>query len=222
MSEAVAVQVSPPRARWFPRLGSALAIAPLGVWTVWHLWQNFQAARGEEAWSRTVVEGSSPMASAVVSFVVFAPLLIHLVWGMRRISIASPNKLPFFGNLKYVLQRLSAVGVLLFLAGHVWLARIHPALTSPSGHEDFADIAAHMRHHPATLVVYILGVLGTAYHLANGVYTAAFIYGLAASPKAQRRMTVASMVLFVLLLGLGWGAVTELFSAGINYAPPVD
>lgn len=221
MSEA-AVQVSPPRAAWFPRLGSALAIAPLGVWTVWHLWQNFSAARGEEPWTRTITEGSSPMASTVVSVVVFAPLFIHLVWGMKRIAIASPNKLPFFGNLKYVLQRVSAVGVLLFLFAHVYLARIKPALNNPTGHEDFADIAAHMRHHPPTLIVYVLGILGTAYHLANGVYTASFIYGLAASPKAQRRMTIASMVLFVLLLGLGWGAIGELFTGGASYAAPVD
>ena len=132
------------------------------------------------------------------------------------------NGYPFFGNLKYVLQRLSALGLLAFIAAHVYLARIAPALHNPNGHEDFGDLAAHMRHHPPTLIVYILGVLGTAYHLANGIYTASFVHGLAASPKASRRMQVISVLLLIALLGFGWGAVAGLYTAGADFPAPID
>ena len=70
------------------------------------------------------------------------------------------------------------------------------------------------------LVVYLLGVLGTTFHLANGVHTASFILGLAASPQAQRRMQALSVALFLLLLGIGWGAVAGLFEAGRQFLPP--
>ena len=39
------------------------------------------------------------------------------------------------------------------------------------------DIAHEMHHHLPTLVVYCLGVLGTAYHLANGLQTATMGWG---------------------------------------------
>lgn len=68
-------------------------------------------------------------------------------------------------------------------------------------------------------MVYLLGVLGTTFHLANGVYTASFIHGLAASPRAQRRMQVVSVALFVVLLGVGWGAVAGVYVAGVLVRP---
>lgn len=229
MSEAV-VETTPNQGGLFPRLGSVLAIAPLGVWTAWHLWENLYSWRGSAAWSERVVDTTvtatgptytgNPVSAALVSVVVFAPLLIHLVWGLRRLGMARPNGYKFFGNAKYVLQRLSALGLLGFIGAHVYLARISPALHSPTGHESFEDIASHMHHHPPTLVVYILGVLGTTFHLANGVYTATFIHGLAASPKAQRRMQVFSVALFLVLLGIGWGAVAGLYAKGAAFLPP--
>lgn len=230
MSAAVA-QTGPTRIALFPRLGSLLAIAPLGVWVTWHLWENLYAWRGDASWSARAVDtvvtaegrayAGNPISAALVSAVVFAPLLIHTVWGLRRLAMSKPNGYRFFGNAKYVLQRLSALGLLVFLAAHVYLARISPALRSPTGHESFEDLASHMRHHPPTLVVYLLGVLGTTFHLANGVYTASFIHGLAASPQAQRRMRAISVALFLLLLGIGWGAVAGLFEAGRRFLPPV-
>ena len=231
MSEADA-QSSPTPGVLFPRLGSMLAIAPLGVWVSWHLWENLYAWRGDGAWSERVVdtvvtaEGraytGNPFGAALVSLVVFAPLLIHVLWGLRRLAMAKPNGYRFFGNAKYVLQRLSALGLLGFVGAHVYLARISPALHNPTGHETFEDLAAHMRHHPPTLVVYLLGVIGTTFHLANGVYTASFIHGIAASPRAQQRMQIFSIALFVVLLTVGWGAVAGLYDAGVQFVPPVD
>lgn len=203
------------------RVGSVVALMPLGVWTTWHLWENFGAWAGADAWEENVSRPGATGASTLVSVVVFLPLILHTVWGMRRIKMMQPNGYKFFGNAKYMLQRLSALGVLGFLVAHVYLARIKPAL-SAQGYESFEDISAHMRHHPPTLIVYALGVLGTAYHLSNGIYTSSFIYGLAASPKASRRMQVISFAFFALLLVFGWGAVAGLYEAGAQYAPPLD
>jgi succinate dehydrogenase / fumarate reductase, cytochrome b subunit len=203
------------------RVGSVVALAPLGVWTTWHLWENFGAWAGADAWEENVSRPGATGASTLVSVVVFLPLILHTLWGLRRLKMTKPNGYQFFGNAKYLLQRLSALGLLGFLGAHIYLARIKPTFTA-QGYETFEDISAHMRHHPPTLVVYILGVLGTAYHLSNGVYTASFIYGLAASPRASRRMQVISFALFALLLVFGWGAIAGLYQAGAQYAPPLD
>ena len=65
------------------------------------------------------------------------------------------------------------------------------------------------------------GVIGMAYHLANGVYTAAFINGLAASPKASKQMQVASLALFALLLVFGLGSVIGMYTQAAVFNCPV-
>lgn len=234
MSEAVhgEVEATAGRGGLLPRLGSALAIAPLGVWTVWHLWQNLYVWAGRDAWAQRVTsvrytEGSSgyvgnDFASFFVSVMVIGPLILHSLWGIRRLRMTKVNHYKFFGNAKYVLQRLSAIGLMGFLAAHIFLARIKPAFRSTgTGHEDFCDLAGHMRHHPPTLAVYTLGVIGIAYHLANGIYTAAFINGLAASAKATRQMQVLSLVFFALLLVMGLGSVIGMYVQADVFRCPV-
>lgn len=104
-----------------------------------------------------------------------------------------PNNLQYttFSNLKYLLQRLAALGVLLFLGAHLWLAMIRPRFVR--GHsEAFADIAHEMRTHTPTLVVYLLGTLGVAYHLANGLGSFAMGWGVVSSRRALRKWSGAS------------------------------
>ncbi|MEO6572331.1 MAG: succinate dehydrogenase, partial [Polyangiaceae bacterium] len=160
------------------RLGSLLAVLPLGAWTVLHLWHNLAAFSGGEAWSAAVTTYPHPVAQVFTMVVVLAPLAVHTVWGFSRILVSRPNNLTYrtYSNLKYALQRLSAVGVALFLGAHLWLALIQPRLVQ--GHaETFADISHEMHFHTPTLVVYLLGTLGTAYHLANGLDSFAMGWG---------------------------------------------
>ena len=138
------------------RLGSFLSIVPLGVWTVNHLWKNLAAFRGADAWERSVTQYAHPVAEAATLIIVLVPLLIHTLWGIQRLFGFRPNDFAYayYGNLKYLLQRLAAIGVLLFLGAHLWLAMIHPRLVL--GHPElFSDIAYEMRFHTPTLVVYL-------------------------------------------------------------------
>lgn len=197
------------------RLGSFLAVVPLGVWTVNHLWNNLSAFKGAEAWQADVTEYSHPIAFLVSSLVALLPLGIHTVWGIFRLTTVKPNVLQYryFGNLKYVLQRLSAIGLLLFLGAHLWLAMLRPRLVEGRP-EPFADIAHEMHHHGPTLIVYALGVLGIAYHLANGLHTFLMGWGIVASKRALRKLDVFVVLFFLLLLGMGWGSVYALWDAG--------
>lgn len=197
------------------RLASGLAIAPLGVWTVVHLWNNLAAFEGADAWQKAVTEYPHPFAQAVTAVIVLLPLALHVVWGIGRLATSRPNNLRygFYANLKYVLQRLSAVGVLFFLGAHLWLALLRPRLVE--GHaEPFADIAQEMHFHGPTLVVYVLGTLGVAYHLANGVQTFCMGWGIVSSRAALRRLEGATLMLFAILLAMAWGAVYALWAAG--------
>src|SRR5262245_56610119 len=85
------------------RLGSLLAFFPLSVWAVGHLWNNLAAFQGAEAWTQAVTEYRHPVAQLVTGIVVLVPLVIHTVWGLRRMVTSRPNNFRYttYGNLKY-------------------------------------------------------------------------------------------------------------------------
>jgi succinate dehydrogenase / fumarate reductase cytochrome b subunit len=204
------------------RLASLLAVVPLGVWTFFHLWNNLAAFSGGEAWEASVTGYSSPFAQAFTGCLVLVPLAIHTVWGIGRLFTSQPNNQKYraYANLKYLLQRVAAVGVVLFLGAHLWLAMIHPRLTTGRG-EAFADIAHEMHFHTPTLIVYVLGTLGVTFHLANGLQTAAMGWGLVSSKAALKRLEWLVIAVFVLLLGMAWAVVAALWIAGGNGAATV-
>jgi succinate dehydrogenase / fumarate reductase cytochrome b subunit len=120
----------------------------------------------------------------------------------------------YFGSLRYWLQRASAVGLLAFLGAHLWLAWAQPRFFE--GHaEPFADIAHEMHHETATLVVYILGVLAIAYHLANGLWSFFSMgWGVTISKSAIGWLEKVAILTFLVLLGIGWAAIYGLYAAG--------
>lgn len=202
------------------RLGSFLAVMPLTFWVINHLWDNLAAFSGAEAWQNAVTQYKHPYSMAATFLIVLLPLLIHAAWGVVRLFTMQPNlgAYRYYGNVKYILQRLSAVGVLFFLGAHIWLAFIHPRLVE--GHaEVFSDIASEMHHHLPTLLVYLLGTLGVSYHVANGLQTFAMGWGILASERSMRRFEPWTIVIFLVLLAMSWGIIFALYGAGANFAP---
>lgn len=196
------------------RLATILALAPLSVWVVLHVWGNLQSFNGAEAWQSSVTN-RNPVSTAVVCALVFLPLILHTIWGLGRIKMSRANvtHYSYLGNLRYIVQRLSALGVLLFIGAHVWLAFLRPRFVE--GHvEYFADIAHEMRHHGPTLVVYLLGTLGVAFHLGNGLATSAMAFGIGTTQKSQKRMEKFAIGAFLVLLAISWGAIYGLYRAG--------
>ncbi len=210
-----ATETAPKSGLWRTRIGSLVAVLPLSVWLVIHLWNNLSAFQGAERWQEDVTTYSHPVAHLVTSIVVLLPLVLHTVWGVGRLLTSRPNNVRygFYANLKYLLQRLSAVGLLLFLGAHLWLAMLKPRLME--GHaETFADVSHQMRTHVPTLVVYLLGTSGVAYHVANGLSTFAMGWGIVSSKRALRRADMLGAIVFIVLLAMGWAAIWALWQAG--------
>jgi succinate dehydrogenase / fumarate reductase cytochrome b subunit len=200
MSSATSTTVSPALARsgfLRARLASFLAVFPLSVWTFFHLWHALSGFQGADEWQAALTEYPHPVAEALTGVVVLLPLAIHTVWGIGRLA----------------LQRLAGVGVLLFLGAHLWLALLKPRIVE--GHpESFADLAEHMHFHGPTLATYVLGILGVAFHVANGLQSFCMGWGVVTSQKGLRRLEGVTLVVFLLLLAMGWGAVYALWAAG--------
>jgi succinate dehydrogenase / fumarate reductase cytochrome b subunit len=203
------------------RLGSFFAFAPLGVWVVVHLWHQLAAFRSPQAWEEAV-EGHVNSASTVLVFiVVLLPLLWHTFWGIIRMFRSRPavaNR--GFSNIRYMVQRLSAIGLLLFLGAHLYLAWFEPRFLAGRP-EPFAEISREMRFHGPTTMVYVLGVLAIAYHLANGLWSFLTMgWGVTVSKSGMAWLERISILFFLVLLAIGWTAVYALYQGGAAYGRP--
>jgi len=194
------------------RLGSLFAFLPVGVWTINHLWNNLAAYNGGQSWQTSVTEHSSNASTALIMAMVIVPLLWHTAWGIGRMFRTRGSSARYFGSLRYWLQRASAVGLLAFLCAHLWLAWAHPRFVE--GHaETFADISHEMHYESATLIVYLLGILAIAYHLANGLWSFCTMgWGICVSKSSIKWLERIAILFFLVLLGIGWGAVYGVYS----------
>jgi succinate dehydrogenase / fumarate reductase cytochrome b subunit len=202
------------------RLGSLLSILPLGVWTVNHLWNNLAAFSGKRAWEAAVESHAHPVAQAGTMLMVLVPLVLHTAWGLMRLRSSRPNLARYktYGNLKYALQRVTALGVLGFIPAHLWLAMIKPRLFQ-GGPEPFEEIAREMRFHGPTLFVYLLGTLGVAFHLGNGITSFAWTWGLTSGRRSLQRVDRLAVATFLVLLAFAWGTIFALYQAGESFGP---
>jgi succinate dehydrogenase / fumarate reductase cytochrome b subunit len=119
------------------------------------------------------------------------------------------NHYPYKKNVFYVLQRISAVIIVLFILFHV-LALKYGAFGENLGFEPHRALGTVGRHFDSkflVLFVYPLGILASCFHLANGLWTAAITWGLTISAGAQRRWGYVCTVVFVLVLLAGMVAL---------------
>jgi succinate dehydrogenase / fumarate reductase cytochrome b subunit len=208
--EAAGLPIPLLRGFWARRVFSFCGVAPLGIYVVWHLLNNFYAVRGATAFDARLARATgSPVYQPMIWLFVYLPLVIHAAVGLAITLRSRPNvgRLNAFRNWKYLLQRISAIGVLLFVPAHVYKTKIEP------WRGGFAIDYAHMHAgmlEPVTFAVYVLGMLGVCFHLANGLWLAGITWGLFTGPSGQRRGEWLSILFGAALLVLAFGAIFAL------------
>ncbi|MFB6467932.1 succinate dehydrogenase cytochrome b558 subunit [Cytobacillus sp. Hz8] len=180
------------------RLHSLLGVIPVGAFLTVHLVVNQFATRGEESFNKAVgFMESLPFLLFLEIFIIFLPLLYHAIYGLYIAFTAKSNvgKFGFSRNWMFLLQRVTGVITLIFVAWHVWETRIAYAL----GTELNFDMMANILDNSFMFWFYIVGVVSAIFHFANGLWSFCISWGLTVSPKSQRISTYVTMVFFILL-----------------------
>jgi succinate dehydrogenase cytochrome b subunit len=189
---------------WLRRLHSLSGIVPIGGFLAFHLYENYQATRGAEAYNEMTHKLQTlPFAVAMEILVIAVPLFFHGIYGLFITGTARPNVIsnPYLRNWMYFLQRLTGVLVFAFILFHYWTTR----LVQLSDHESldlFRQVQAAVGN-PWIYAFYVAGILSATFHLANGIWSFAIVWGLTIGPKAQRRMIYVSAVVFLILSFIG-------------------
>jgi succinate dehydrogenase / fumarate reductase cytochrome b subunit len=179
---------------------SALGLFPLGTYVVLHLWTNLSSLKGAESFDQALRESRHHPAFIALELLLGLAFVLHIGFGLLLMFRWRPNRLSveYFGNFKFLLQRVAGIGVGLFLLAHVINARIQPALT-PAGFESWQGMRQALSE-PVTFTVYVLALLGVSFHLANGLWTFLITWGLTVTPSSQRISQGVSLALFAVLL----------------------
>ncbi len=188
------------------RLHSLLGLLPVGAFLMFHLWENSQSRFGADHYNGEVVgflQGMNYLPVLEI-FVIALPLLFHAGYGLVIAAQGRPEvgRYHYARNWLYWLQRVSGIGILLFLLIHVWLTRVQTML-DPAIRDNLYAYMQALLSQPWMFAFYLVGLLLSVLHLANGLWSMSIVWGLTTSAAAQRRMGFASAAIGLLLAAIG-------------------
>jgi succinate dehydrogenase / fumarate reductase, cytochrome b subunit len=182
----------------YRRLHSLLGVIPVGIFLIQHLVVNHFATGGEESFNKAAhFMESLPFRYALETIVIFLPILFHAIYGLYIAFTAKNNtsKLGFFRNWMFLLQRVSGVITLIFITWHVWETRVAAAFGTEVNFQMMENILAS----PIMFAFYVVGIISTIFHFANGLWSFLVSWGITVSPRSQLIATYATIIIFVAL-----------------------
>jgi succinate dehydrogenase / fumarate reductase cytochrome b subunit len=206
------------------KLHSLTGIVPVGFYMVQHLVLNSFALAGPEAYNGVIhfFESMPKHLLLVLKYgVVWLPLAFHAVYGLFIVARGQQNYVggtyKYRENAYYFWQRISGVVAFLFLCYHMASTSV---LGSIKGQEsvNYYENWAGKLSEPILgipyliLVVYILGIVASSYHLSYGIWNFCIRWGITVSESAQRGTAAFAKFAFVALTLLGSLALVGFFN----------
>jgi len=220
------------------RLHSLTGLIPVGGYLAFHLVTNASILDGPETFQARVdqihILGPSSLLALEWTFV-FLPIMFHSLIGMLIVLRGKRNLVhyPYESNIRYTLQRVTGVIAFAFILWHVfhmhgWIRTQwwHDTIAGPFGGGKFdpfqapESVALALRASTLVVAVYVIGVLASVYHFANGIWSMGITWGVWTSPKAQRAAKIPCAAVGVLLAVVGVGAVLGFLRIPVSASTP--
>jgi succinate dehydrogenase / fumarate reductase cytochrome b subunit len=204
------------------KLHQLSGIVPLGLFLLEHFYTNSKALTGAADFNNAVKDLQSiPYILFVEIGGIFIPLIYHAVYGLVITMEARPNNLayPYSRNWFYLIQRITGVILFFFITFHVLNFRfgLVPGLNTMSvaEHPNKAfDIVAREFHMWPIFFVYLIGIVSTVWHLANGIWLFLVDWGITIGERAQRLTGYACIAFGAVLLLVGVNAAIAFVRPG--------
>lgn len=186
------------------RLHSLTGIVPLGGFLLFHFFENASARRGAEAFNETVHKIASMPYLVIAEWgLLLLPLIFHALYGILITRASRPVVAHYTHarNIAYVLQRITGVVALGYIAYHVVSTRFW-ALFVAGREITFADMTTKLSV-PWVFTLYVVGILSVVYHFANGLWSFSITWGLVRTDAGQKRLAAVSCLVFAVLAVVG-------------------
>lgn len=219
------------------RLHSLIGLFFVSGYLCFHLITNAAVLDGAATYQRRAdqIHAVGPTTLFFLEWcLVLLPILFHGLIGMMIVLRGKRNvwNYPYWGNLRYTLQRATGVIAFAFILWHVFQMRGWCQIewwtnhvTKPLGgavfdyHNAGATAGAAIQASALIIAAYLAGVLASVFHLANGVWTMGATWGVWTSENARRRANVPCAVLGGALLAIGVGALVGMLRVPLEASP---
>jgi succinate dehydrogenase / fumarate reductase cytochrome b subunit len=191
------------------RLHSLLGVIPIGLFVVQHLVVNHFVVYGEESFNKAAnFMANLPFVLLLETFVIYLPIIFHAVLGVYIVFVSRNNikTYGYFRNWMFLLQRVTGIITLIFIVWHVFETRVQVGLGNV---ELDYSLMEGILTNSFMFWFYIVGVLSTVFHLANGLWSFCVSWGLAQSPRSQKIVTYATIFIFFAVSYLGIRTIIE-------------
>jgi succinate dehydrogenase / fumarate reductase, cytochrome b subunit len=210
------------------RVHSLLGLVPVGAFLCVHFATNASILDGPRTFQQRVdqIHDIGPITLFFVEWVfILLPILFHGLIGAIIVLRGKRNLglYPYPENFRYTLQRATGVVALAFIMWHVfhtrgwlpgewWMEHV----TRPLGggtfdaHNAAVTAAAAIQASLVVQIAYVIGVLASVYHLANGIWTMGITWGVWTSPNAQCWANWPCLAIGLALAVAGLGALVGI------------
>ncbi|MDP9728218.1 succinate dehydrogenase [Alicyclobacillus tolerans] len=185
------------------RLHTLAGVVPVGLFLIEHLLTNATATDGAAAFNQAVAAIQSiPLLHFVEFFFIFLPLTYHAIFGLYVAFVSGYNsgQYSWRRNLMFTLQRITGIITFVFIIYHL-------ATTRFSGNAPTYNMVHQLVSNPAYFWFMIVGIVASTFHFANGLWSFCIHWGITVGQRAQRITAWVSMVVFVVLAGIGVDAL---------------
>jgi succinate dehydrogenase / fumarate reductase, cytochrome b subunit len=215
------------------RLHSLTGIVPVGAFLVVHFLTNVSILDGPATFQERVgeIHNIGPVTLLFVEWLfILLPILLHGLIGLLIVTRGKRNILsyPYRENVRYALERWTGVVTFVFVLWHVfhtrgwftstwWMTHVTKPLGGGTFDFEHAAVTAAASIQASGLVglAYLVGVLASAYHLSNGVWTAGITWGAWTSENAQNRATILSLGIGLVLATMGLAALAGMYTTTV-------
>lgn len=165
-----------------------------------------------------------PFLKAIEWLFIFLPIIFHTVYGIYITATGQLNvgRYGYTRNWLYLFQRITAIIIMFFLLFHVLtfkgvFGEVMQGALSFNPEYAFRSTVEHLNAAWwIWAVIYPVGVLASAFHLANGFYAAGITWGLTISRTSQNRWAGVCGLIFLGSFGAGMAAlVAGILNANI-------
>jgi len=177
------------------RVHSLLGVVPLAAYLCLHVYDNWPALQGREAWLDRALHVPG---RAWIAPLVLLPMLVHALLGLRRMRTSSGGQSWRAAQWDTRLQAITGLLVVAFVAlhvGQVWGV-------SDGAHSSPRAVYAMLwtsLGQPVLLAAYVLGVSAVCLHLGHGLPRAARTLAPALSQQAWLVLRIGGGLLGLLL-----------------------
>lgn len=192
------------------RLHSLSGLLPVGAFLLFHIYENTGAITGPEHYNEGIGKLAQllppPYFYLLEIFVLMVPILFHGLYG-AYVALEGKSNVglyPFRRNYMYLLQRLSGVVALVFITYHVVTLRVMVTMLKTGsglpglpGYVTFADVARNFANDWVFGLIYVPGVICSAFHLGNGLNGFCWTWGITVGERSRRVVEWLGWIVFL-------------------------